>query len=221
MAQFQFSVYRIKAESDKFCTKQEIINLYNDLIIYPIKFGQIFDTLYTIEFSWLENLDEIPKTYLIGKWLKDNTHNYFASPKWDMVPDFDSWGNVNDYYEEIVGVNFKTEELPFKCLFIKAQSKYPVLLDYACCLVPLFSKTDIRFFYFFSHYDENDWDGKTLNTQISWKTFDTAVKPFDNFYTTFQNFIMKFENYIIKAANDRFKEDTSDSTNENIASTNE
>lgn len=208
----------VKKESERFCSKQDILDIYNELLELDLSIDPEFESLYDIDFTWAHSINDVPKKTAIGKWLKENQNNYFASSAYEEdEPVFDEDGEFVGYETRISGFNIDFENLPFHYCYIKANAKFPILHDYGCCIVPVFSKTNIRFFYFFSNYYERDWDTKYLNNAFSWKTVDIDIKPFQNVKKLFQDIILNFELHILKAIKDKYNDDDSSSNQNQIA----
>lgn len=124
--------------------------------------------LYDVSINFGENNNSIEGVRAIGKWIQDNSHEYFAKPEYDYSFDFE----VGD----IIGYEFLVEGAPYNSLSIEISSKFPNLKSYRCNVAVLISKKEILFFYSTLQYIESGWDSKEIDTtKISWKYITAKI----------------------------------------------
>lgn len=128
--------------------------------------------LYDVKTNYLHENNKLAGVKVIGKWLKENSNDYFAKPFYEVV--------FNEYSDEgdsvLSGYELLFEDVPFKAVSIDFMGKYPNIKSYQCNIAFLISKKQITFFYSILQYLENGWDSKILDTEkIKWTYIDSKI----------------------------------------------
>ncbi|MFC5528343.1 caspase family protein [Cohnella yongneupensis] len=219
-------------EANEFCTEVDVLKIMGEIKeqIEKYSFPTNFTNIYDVEihpFKTLENkrLTEpnVPKLNLIGKWLKDNKHDYFAKPNINVEtyieeqeePSFatalfnfglnksEKKKNVTKTREIITGYS-TTYEYPYKAIRIIAKPKYENLQWYNCSLLFITSKNNIRLFYFCSNYDESNWSNRSINNNFDWKTVEVKLKDNQKISETLNKILSEYTYYILAPLVERY-----------------
>ncbi|MCF8428302.1 MAG: caspase family protein [Bacteroidia bacterium] len=213
----------VQKEANEYITKEKAVELIEKIRIEVGKFklGDTTKDLYELEATFLEDYKQIPRKIVIGKWLKDNTHPFFAEPTYrkiyenpqDAIKVFATVSILDQFKREkqaevrieLDGYELKID-VPFKAIAINANSKFPNLYSYNMTVVFLLSKKAIRFFYFISNYNEESWDNRKLLTKdIEWKTIEFKITDTATINDGVKSFFLEFETKIIKDIQGKYK----------------
>lgn len=147
--------------------------------------NEIFDIKVYQESDYSDSID----MRIIGKWLDDNTHNYFAKPCWDVVkvkkripkkrhPLLSGISAISFLYEEEYEISEIEEEqivdyeptvnMPYLYLVLKVEPRFPNLSYHELYIVPIVSKTSLQLFINFCRYRDTNWSSRHLATNNSW-----------------------------------------------------
>lgn len=108
-----------------------------------LKLGKEFDSLYDVKVNFLAKSYTLPGVTAIGKWLKDNNHDFFARPEY--TEDYDE--ETGHEYTVLSGYELIIDEVPFRAVSIEIIRKFPNLKSYQCNIAYLVSRREISFFY--------------------------------------------------------------------------
>ncbi len=213
----------VKADSEKYCSKDEVLGVLKHCQTYlsEIKYNDDTYGLYDIETASLPSIEsEVPRIVDIGKWLSENKNDYFAEPIY----------RKEDYNEEIVvpvkKVGFSviqsvmetpkyetrtvtrtrnvikgfglTQETDLSAFRITAKPKFLNLSWHDCHVAFVFSKIEIRFFYLFSTFREQNWEKRIRQPEESWRTLVALLKDEKAIDNSLRQIIETFENYIME-----------------------
>jgi hypothetical protein len=172
----------------EFC-KQQIENLNLD--------KELRD-LYEVSIDFTDDNNKIVGVKAIGKWLKDNSHDFFANPQYSEYYD----DEVDQMFNRLSGYNLQIENASFKGVQIEIKSRFPNVKSYRCSVAVLISKKLLTFFYCILPYIESGWDEINLDDEkIRWTYTNTNIA-----YTeSLSSGIKTIAQYI----NDRIKSDIS------------
>ena len=128
--------------------------------------------LYDVKTNFLFDNNNLVGVKAIGKWLKDNSNDFFAKPFYEE--------EYNEFTEEVVtvlsGYELLFEDVPFKTVSIDFLGRFPNIKSYQCNIALLISKKQITFFYSILQYIENGWDSKILDTEkIKWTYTNSKI----------------------------------------------
>lgn len=154
--------------------------------------------LYNLDINFIEDNNSLPGVKTIGKWLKENNHDFFATPYYTET--YDEY--VGEPVTYLSGYQLSIEESPFKAISIEILSKFPNLKSYQCNIALLISKRQISFFYVILQYLENGWDSKTLDIEkIKWTYSNKKIADNDS--------LIEGQKNIALVINDKIKTDIS------------
>ncbi|MFC6101507.1 caspase family protein [Olivibacter domesticus] len=182
---------RIQEDAAEYLTKDETIKLLEKIKddIKKLAVPRKLDEIFTLEVKFFEDYDVVINKDTIGKWLDDNTHQFFARSKTKLLPKnqfgirsalrFNFTSDVlldrNDY--DVIRDGFDLEvEVPYKSIEITLNSKYPNVDGYTAIIVYLVSQKAIRFFYFITNVVSVNWDVKKINRNINWISSEYSMK---------------------------------------------
>lgn len=207
----------VKRDAQGYCTKKEVVNNINALktFIETYQYSSDFSSLYNITSSFEDSYNSEFSVAPIGKWLEDNHNEYFAKPTYEqraikskadetLLIDISLILNKRQYETYISGFHVALD-IPFKLVEIYAKSKYPNINHCCCIIVFVFSKTNIRFFYFYSHYKELDWDCYQLERNYTWQSIDTKMKDFEAIKSTMSLVLDNFDAFVLKPIKTKYK----------------
>jgi hypothetical protein len=152
--------------------------------------------LYELKIFFFEDNNTLVGVNAIGRWLKNNTHDFFAKPQY------------SEYYDEdgevvyISGYELLIDGTTYKSAIVEILGKYPNVKSYRCNVALLVSKKQLTFFYSILQYIENGWDDKNIKEDGMKWTY-TNSKIADN------KSIQQGIKSIAHAINDRIKSDIS------------
>lgn len=214
----------VQIESEEYFTKEEVLDLVSNFqhniesYQYPTEFTELFQ----IEKEFQENFknffqDFAPRLDLIGKWLTENKHEYFAIPVYGTqeVEVEEETGSIihnNNGIRRTVKKKIRvvrgfdvTLQTPYKMININAIPKYQNLPYSNCKILFMCSKTKIRLFYFCANYIETNWDERELPKNISWKTVETKIKDEKKGAVAMKNILNEFMDFILDPIKEKYK----------------
>jgi hypothetical protein len=208
----------IKSDAKSYLTGEEVDDLLNEIKEktenheYSNEFISIYDMKYTFD-----EIPELPKENVIGKWLDENDNEYFIEiesnevPYSKKVPILDDKGvETNQYkmitkYRKDISRIYSSVDLPYSCIEIIAKPKYPNIPCYKCIIPFVFSKTEMRFFYCFATYKDINWNERELiKEDIQWITSVAKFENIENVFNEVSNIQNRFCEFIINYLEDKF-----------------
>ena len=184
--------------------------------------------LYDIEIASLPSIgSEVPRIVDIGKWLSENENDYFAEPTYRqedyneeiqvpvkivessyfaVIQSMTSQYDIPKYETRTVKRSrnvikgFRlTQETDLSAFRITAKPKFLNLSWNDCHVAFVFSKIEIRFFYLFSTFREQNWEKRNRQPEESWRTLVALLKDAKAVDDALQQIIETFENYIMES----------------------
>jgi hypothetical protein len=101
-----------------------------------------------------------------------------------------------------------TVEMPLSQIKIQAEPKYPNVIPAVAYIVPVISKTSLRLFFSFSHYDEKGWSDRTISKKIKWTTKEVQLKSIGELEIR-DEFLNRFADFLIEPINKKFESNES------------
>jgi hypothetical protein len=216
----------VETDSEKYCSEEEVLSILKHCQTYLSEKKYSDDThgLYDIEIEGLAHIEfEVPRIENIGKWLSENKNDYFAMPNY----------RKEDYDEEIevpvrqksmslnilapkyetrtvtrsrnVLIGFRlTQETDSSAFRITAKPKFLNLNWHDCHVAFVFSKVEIRFFYIFSTFREQNWVKRNRQPEENWRTLVVSLKNKGAVDDALQQIIETFENYIMEPIRNKY-----------------
>jgi hypothetical protein len=125
-------------------------------------------------------IDMPPDSRNIGIWIDNNKGDYFAEPvrqkRTRRVGSDNKLVELAPLFEELVtGFKLSTDML-FTFLRGLLQPNYPNITPEECLVVPILSRTHIRLFWSFGHYEYVDWDKVRRIGTLEWSTDEAPLK---------------------------------------------
>lgn len=188
---------RLRESAKSFCTKEEAIAVVSELpaavSTYKLskELGEIFSISVEVETG------EPPAPAAVGNWLAGSKHDksLFAKPRRDWenyrkrVPKnpyklalsslFDqseeNYTYVDATREVVVGFTHTTD-MPYGYIRLRLSPTLPNVAPEECYIVPMVSRTHLRLFWAFSHFDYVDWDRAQRVGKLEWTTADAPLK---------------------------------------------
>jgi len=225
----------VKADSEKYCSKDEVLEALKHCQTYLTEKKYKSDTydLYDIEIASLPSSEsEVPRIENIGKWLSENKNDYFAEPTYRQenyseeiqVPvKLGDYSHMDFAYSLAAGwktpgyetktvtrsryvvKGFQlTQETDLSAFRITAIPKFLNLNWHDCHITFVFSKIEIRFFYIFSTFREQNWDERNRQPEESWRTLVASLKSNTTVDDALRQIIETFENYIMEPIRNKY-----------------
>lgn len=189
---------KIKADAKRYCTKEEALSAVDRLktLVHCDYLSYDLAEIYDIQIGAFK--DEIPGSAGIGSWLlkNDRDNAYFARPKTEQetyekrVPvstfgalsalraitgESEGFKLVSDVRTVVTGF-FQTNKMDYDYIRIRLQPKLPNINPEECLIVPIFTTTNLRLFWSYSHFKPTDWDKWARTQEISWSTEISDIK---------------------------------------------
>ncbi len=226
----------VKADSEKYCSEDEVLGVLEHCRVYLSEKKYSDDTygLYDIEIASLASVEsEMPRVANIGKWLSENENDYFAEATYRTekyneeirVPvKLEESGYFGVAYSLTPGYETKTvtrsrdvvkgfrltQETDSSAFRITAEPKFLNLSWHDCHIAFVFSKIEIRFFYLFSTFREQNWEKRDRQPEESWRTLVASLKDEKIVDAALRQIIETFENYIMEPIKSKYmKQDKS------------
>ena len=192
----------VKKDANKYCTEEEALS-YLKSFFEGFKVLTLNDRvagLYDVSFEDVSEYSEIPTPTAIGKWLDSNDHDFFArsykeevkirskvhkDPMKQLVLGASAlprFGINDEDYKYVVKTENRikgfrsTIDLPVKLLKVNVDAKFPNIDSASIFMVPIISKTEMRFFYSFNFYEQKDWNEKNIDGSVKWLTEIVDIK---------------------------------------------
>lgn len=166
------------------------IEEYLDSAQHPEVVNKIFKLEVSRESNYSESLD----MRIIGKWLDDHSHNYFAKPYWEVVkvkkripkkinPLLSAFDFLYEEEYEICEVEEEqivdyelTVKMPYLYLVLKVEPRFPNLSYHELYIAPIVSKTSLQLFINFCRYQDTGWSSRHLATNKHWNIQSCELK---------------------------------------------
>lgn len=217
---------KIKKQAENYSGKEEALQLVDTLQEEAKKFSIEGDlkSVFELNISFHEDYDPIVKKNVVGKWLDDNDHEFFAQSKhkrvrkdrytnpFGVLQAAQLFGQQNDDDYELIMAGFDLEiEVPYKTMVFDLNSRFPNVDSFTCRVVYLLSKRQIAFFYFTTNFEEKNWDKKALNTNVEWIHSDYPITKTEEVVLglkkIFEHFQLKVTEYLEERFNKKENEE--------------
>jgi hypothetical protein len=183
----------LKEDAKRFCSREEahrVLATIADQIEQKLTSHSEIKDLYEILVNLVD--EKPPESSNIGRWLDKNRGDYFAQATTEVqsrrvlrrpsigsisfianLPGREEY--VNEPVSVIVGFSF-TSEMSFNHLKLRLEPKYPNITPEECFVVPILSRTHVRLFWSFSHFEYVDWGSVRRIGGLDWSTDEAPLK---------------------------------------------
>ena len=221
----------VKADSERYCTKDEVLSTLEHCQIFLAEQQYTDDTyaLYDVELAGLPSIEgEVPRIVNIGKWLSENKNDYFAEPTYrqedyeeeievpvrhrglsayfttiqSLTPQYET-KTVTRTRKVVTGFRL-TQETSSSAFRITTKPKFQNLSWHDCHVAFVFSKTEIRFFYLFGTFREQNWEKRNCQPEENWRTLVALFKSEKAVDDALRQIVETFENYIMEPIKSRY-----------------
>lgn len=205
----------IKADAEKYCTEEEMMNILSKLSENIKKYkgdDKEFEDLYRLNIESKE-IPEGLDLSAIGRWLEEN-NNYFAKPTYrkeeytelekvkkkgaigiENIIFRSPWDKFN--YEEKEVVKYRnvvsgfelTQEVEYECIKINYLPKYPNLNKFCTYIFFVFSKKDIVLFICNLSFKEVNWKNYKTKLDNDWNIEIIEAKKEEQLYKYISDYI--------------------------------
>lgn len=182
---------KIRKDAEIYSSKEETDKLLQKIkdIIEKTPLVSELSELYSLKPTFEYYLDSLPNRQIVGRWLQENKHDFFAKPEHESTPYEEEVLNpfggiasllgqtkkITKYKNVLVGFE-QSLELQYTYLIIDFIPIYPNLSQYGLILTFLISKKEIKFFYSLTDYTDTDWTNKKINLGFKWQSADFLIK---------------------------------------------
>lgn len=212
-------------EAKEYSTHKEVIDLLNKIPAHVTNFKIIpeLEPLYDVNIKYNIYNTGIPKLNEIGTWLKDNEHSFFAKPTYEEVAYQEEarattlgmlMGNIptkmiTKYKKVIDGFELNVD-VPYKSIEIVFNSKYQNIPSYILIIIHLISKRDIKFYYSFTNYIDNNWTQREINSNFKWQNCDFTIKSEIEILDFLSKVFSEFNEFIFTILSKKYKNNLPD-----------
>jgi hypothetical protein len=219
---------KIKKQAIEYTGKEGAIGLVNHLReeIEKLVLRESLNDIFTLKVIFSEDYSQIVKRNMIGKWLDDNDHEFFARSKetrlrkdrytnpFGSLRALQVVGTMNDEYEWVKDGFELDIEVPYKTIVFNLDSKFPNVMSFTCRIVYLLSKRTIAFFYFITNFEETNWDKRSLNSDIEWFQSNAPITKQDDVVSSLKKIFDTLQDRIEKYLNDTFDKKESEKSSD-------
>jgi hypothetical protein len=198
----------VKQDAQAYCAEDEAMALFNEMRdrIEGFDYSAEARDLYEITHSFKSYLDSLPKEEVIGSWLDKRNEELFAAVEDEYVKDTRLGIQLAAWQPErrvITGFSI-TADCPFKTVSIEAEPRYLNIPWGNCTVVFLFSKVNIYFFYFYTHYREKSWKSRELVEDFKWKVLERKLRDKEGVWSALENIQRGFTDFMLNKVRERF-----------------
>ena len=202
----------IKEDAKRYCSEEEVTAIFDFIrnLVNGYEYSPEMKDMYeiTTEIGG-DKKSSFNGSYLIGKWLNENEHDYFAkatyrqqlrsevSPISSMIASLSTLHNKESEYECIVSGFESKVEIPYKTIKIDSRPHYPNLDWHQCIITFVFSQVRIRFFYLYSKYRLSSWDNYSHDSSSDWQTIEAEMKDSEKLKDAISGILDKFESFVM------------------------
>jgi hypothetical protein len=202
----------VKRDAERYCSEEEALGNLNIIksFIENYEHSPELVNLYKISSKFESDYESIAEQdESIGKWLKDNSNNYFSkatyrrelvnkstSPIAQTMASLPLLYDDRNYKTVVSGFDL-TVDVPFKLINIDAHPQYPNLDWCDCKITFVFSQVSIRFFYFYSSFKLEDWKNYSHDSSSDWQTVEVQVKCLNELEEAVSNILNKFDSFVL------------------------
>lgn len=202
----------VAKEASDYCSEGEAMSILNDIAAafhgfpHPTEASELYEV--TSESGVMP--PKFPGLDAIGKWLQKNENEFFAEPTIGFFP-----GRAPSHQPD--GFN-STTDMPFDQITIVATPslEYPNLHGAMCLLVPIISRTHVRFFRAITTLVSDGWDvAANPDPDFRWSTFEFRLKHKEEIQDYVERTVNEFWRFTLDPLKKRFglvPEDDSEDT---------
>ncbi|WP_417354261.1 caspase family protein [Flavobacterium sp.] len=212
---------KIKEDATQYFTKDQALMLIDEM---RKKFEQLtiseeLHNIFDLSISFSDSYSDIVQKNIIGQWLDDNPHDFFAKStfktvkkgRYNPVSSFLSLRDFSKYNEddyEVIRSGFEIEvEVPYKTIVFILESKYPNVESFTLRIIYFLSKRSIRFFYFITNYETKNWDEKVMNSKIEWRTSEFLISDESQIFQGIEKIFTSMTFQVEKELRDKFEKE--------------
>lgn len=170
----------IVKDAKRYCSKDEFLNLISEIkdTVDHCDLDEELKGLYSLKKSFENGYSSVGDLAYIGKWLARSENDYFV----EVVRVNKSGDYFGVLTHSLISLASPIEgirsdlDIPFKSIIINADPQHPNIRRYNCTIAFIASKTDIRFFFYYTFYKEVAWGNFSLNENIQWETENAEIK---------------------------------------------
>ncbi len=207
-------------ESNDYCSIEEANDILEYLkeVVKNNKFEDILKDLYELEVSNNDSYSDIPNVSQIGRYFSQIKHNYFVRhlSHQEKIEEPSKYEGLDFYlpttlkylvpkkYKTIIDGVEPTTEMTYGYLEIKANRKYPSLINYSLIIVPFISKINLRLFDKIIVFKDKGWDEQIIGSSEEFNTVELKIKDKKGISDYINEKFDEFAKKIHKAINEKY-----------------
>lgn len=195
------------AEDEKsYVSRDEALEILNEWLtkVENHTYSEELEAIYQLEVSTVTS-KRIYDERIIGEWLRDNQHAYFAETETELVAkrsDFEPariMAALSEHYlvREIVGFKH-TDEFPYKAIYVTARRLHKNLPLFTCTLTYLPRRNSLLVFRQFIGWKDKNWNDFARLTTGDWKSLECAFGIREELWKITEEILYDFEHYILE-----------------------
>lgn len=224
----------VTQEAQAYCSQEEATAILNRLADFasqgPGK--EEVEQLYDVVSSRLDDFSEVPQIKSVASWLHGNKHGLFTEVITGLRSEQyeDVWSQIQYQFGPEDKRRYKTRKvaypkglrhtttMPYCCIRVCANPKYPNIDATVSYIVPLVSETELRIFSGFGCYKKAGWTEQALRGDIDWKTSAIPLKDESGNQDKIRSIFLDFWEYTLEPLKERLgllKESAEDAESQN------
>lgn len=165
---------------------------------YPSLLSEFFK----IGVTFLKDSYSIPAPIQIAKRLEQNKNDYFIELKYEreryenpLIP-----RNLlgNGWHDVLKDFDTSVRQPPYRCVHVTATPKHLNLPQWVCYVALVNSRVEMRSFFAFAKFIEENWQERKRTGKIEWKTSSLRLKEKDKIEPFFREIVTEFVNIVEK-----------------------
>lgn len=223
----------VKKDAQRYCTKEEAVQLCNVAMTRALDrpFGAEIAELFDVLTERVTDIDALPERAAIGRWLQENTHDYFAEPRCrteryvarepimhSILPSVQELLNPKfkevEKTREVIDSYSLTIKVPLIGVSVTLRPKFQNLYCWKLHLAYVFSKLSLRVFYGYVRLGEFGGDKPAPPLRIAWKTVELPLKDQTGINDWTNETLAEFEQAVVADLNSRFLPQVTTTQNE-------
>lgn len=204
-------------DAERYCSIEEFLERM-DMIkntVETFRFRDELSDLFSIHCEFVVELpkeDQIPRFDMVGTWLQESDHEYFAQPTYrseeyveevtvpkqvtgalaGIIPSFETeTRRVRRTRCVVVGMTL-TQGVPYRLIRVRFAPKFENLNGAVLLILFVVSKTAMRFFYISSELKPKNWVENEAISEEPWRTVETSLKDEEGLKLTIESILGSF-----------------------------
>lgn len=203
----------VEEEAKKYFSEEQVLALLSEIrqVVESFSFPPILQDLYEITLEFPASGRSVANAATIGEKLRSEELPYFARPterevKQDPSDRLYLMKETLFPRYEIDGYTY-TFNAPYEAIVVQLLPKQPILNEYYCGVVLLFSNIEMRIAHFFTYAKRINWTRSRLKTKIYWREIDLFLIEKERILKNINQILSDLSQYIQDDLAQRFQKD--------------